>query len=118
MLPTLESVLDEGRQSPAEQVDFLLYDFIRGADLCHYKRAHIMVPSECGVFEIKTADIRFFGWFPAVDNFIAADVVTAVFCKERGLYDGYRDQVRRRRDLLDLDVPKFLSGGIFDVLSS
>jgi hypothetical protein len=29
-LPLLQAVLDENRQSPLEQVDFLLYEFIRG----------------------------------------------------------------------------------------
>jgi hypothetical protein len=118
VLPALQPELDAGRQSPIEQVDSLLYDFIRGANIAHYERAHIMQPTEPGVFELKTPDVRFFGWFPMKDHFIAADVDTTCRCKMYQLYAGYRGDVQRRRSCLDLDPPKFLSGGIHNVLSS
>ena len=103
--------LSGGRQSPLEQVDDLLHDFVSGADLSYYRRTHSMEPWEEGVWELKTPDIRLFGWFHVRDTFIVANVDTAERCKSIGLYEGYRADTIRRRIRLDIDEPKFISGG-------
>lgn len=117
-LPTLEPVLDQDRQSPIEQVDFLLYEFIRGGSIAHWKQAHIMTPKTNGVWELKTPDIRFFGWFACKDCFVAAEVASAAQVKDHNLYGGYQNLVVFRRSALDLDEPKFVVGGIESVLST
>ena len=65
---------------------------------------------EDGVWELKSADIRVFGWFYKRDVFIAAAADAAWKIKEYCLYAGYRDQTKRDRDALDLDPPKFIAG--------
>lgn len=115
-LPDLEPELGDGKQSPVEQMDGLFHDFVSGADLAFYDRSHSMIPANLGVWELKTPDTRAFGWFPQKGAFIIAEVDTAFRCKEHGLYVGYRGSVVRRRDSLDLAVPKFVTGDYSDVL--
>ena len=82
---TLCSEPAEGRQTPLEQVDFLFHEFISGADLSYYKRSHFMEPSSGGVWELKTPDVRLFGWFVCRNVFIMANVDSAYRCKLHGL---------------------------------
>jgi len=116
MLPDLEPELGDGKQSPIEQIDDLFHDFVSGADLAYYERSHSMMPTDRGIWELKTPDARLFGWFPQKGTFIVAEADTAFRCKEHDLYAGYRDSAVRRRDSLDLDEPKFVTGDYTDVL--
>lgn len=115
-LPRLEPLLDEGRQSPLEQVDDLLHDFVSGADMSFYKRSHSMDPHDKGIWELKTPDVRVFGWFVKRGVFVMANVDSAINVKDHHLYTGYRENCVYRRDQLDLDAPKFLVGEYADVL--
>lgn len=115
-LPELEAELGDGKQDPMEQVDYLFYDFVSGADLSYYERSHSMNPHALGVWELKTPDTRFFGWFVHNGTFIIAEADTAFRCKQHNLYPGYLGQVVRRRDALDLDEPKFVTGDYSNVL--
>lgn len=115
-LPGLEPILDDGRQSPLEQLDDLLHDFAAGEDLSYYQRSHSMRPTEHGVWELKTPDVRLFGWFKSKGVFVIANANSAFLCKKHKLYAGYREDTVRRRDVLDLDMPKFVLGGYNDVL--
>lgn len=115
-LPDLEPELGGGKQSPIEQIDDLFHDFVSGTDLSYYERSHSMRPDELGIWELKTPDVRLFGWFPQKGAFIVAEADTAFRCKEHGLYIGYRGSAVRRRDVLDLDEPKFVIGDYADVL--
>lgn len=110
-LEGLSPDLSGGRQSPLEQVDDLLHAFVSGADLSYYQRAHFMKPWDDGVWELKTPDVRLFGWFHVRDAFVVANADSGERCKAIGLYEGYRTDTIRRRGLLDLDEPKFVSGG-------
>jgi len=116
VLPNLEADFHEGRQDPLEQADDLFHDFVSGADFSFYERSHSMRPSDPGVWELKTPDLRLFGWFAAKGVFVIAEINTAFACKQHGLYPGYRGSVIRRRDNLDLDEPKFINGDYQDVL--
>jgi hypothetical protein len=102
--------------SPLEQVDALLHDFVSGADFAYYERSHAMTLLRFGVWELKTLDIRLFGWFYIRACFIIANINTAFQCKEKGLYDGYRNDTGFRRNRIDLDPPKFIVGEYSDVL--
>lgn len=116
VLPGLEADMGDGRQSPIEQLDDLIHDFVAGANLGYYERSHSMRPEDPGVWELKTPDLRLFGWFNARLTFVVAEIDTAFRCKTHGLYAGYRGSVVRRRDALDLDEPKFITGTYDDVL--
>ncbi|TIP70341.1 MAG: hypothetical protein E5X53_28270 [Mesorhizobium sp.] len=115
-LPALEAELGDGKLSPIEQVDVLFHDFVSDEDFSYYERSHSMLPTNLGVWEMKTTDVRLFGWFPRKATFIIAECDTAFRCKNHNLYPGYRSSVVRRRNILDLDEPKFLTGEYDDVL--
>jgi hypothetical protein len=116
VLPVLQSELGDGRQDPLEQVDDLVHDFVAGTNLDYWERSHSMRPEVPGVWELKTPDVRLFGWFHLRLTFVIAEVNTAFKCKKHDLYPGYRDSVIRRRDALDLNEPKFITGSYEDVL--
>jgi len=116
VLPDLDSEMSDGRQTPLEQVDDLLHDFVLGTNLDYWERSHSMMPEERGVWELKTPDVRLFGWFHLRLTFVVAEVSTAFNCKEFNLYPGYRNSVVRRREALDLNEPKFITGSYEDVL--
>src|SRR4051812_2328024 len=63
VLPTLISELGDGSQTPEEQADDLLHLFVSGGDMSFYERSHSMTPAAHGIWELKTPDLRFFGWF-------------------------------------------------------
>ncbi len=100
-----------------EQVDDFLHDFISGADFSYYKRAHFMDPKENGIWELKTTDVRFFGWFYKRYVFIAAEVNSAEFCKaNNGAYAGHQNVCLHRLRTLELDEPKIIYGDYAYVL--
>ncbi len=97
-------------ESPAEQFDALVYEFCSGASLPVGKRFKALIHRGGGLWELKTADLRLFGWFAQKDCFVVSDCDAAQRIKQVGLYRGYCDQAEKRRNLLDLDEPKFITG--------
>lgn len=86
---------------PIEQLDQLLTDFCAGTDLLVETQFKCLYPLGCGVWELKTADVRLFGWFHEKNCFICAAADTAYQVKHHYLYNGYiEDTVRRRTDLM------------------
>lgn len=116
ILPGLEPDFHDGKLDPFDQADSLFYDFVSGADFSFYEKSHSMEPRDPGVWELKTPDLRLFGWFPARGVFILAEIDTAFRCKNHNLYPGYRNSVVWRRENLDLNEPKFILGEYDDVL--
>jgi hypothetical protein len=122
-LPTVGTEFSEARkhelggiQSPKEQLYVLIHDFIVGEDMDVYEKTHCMKPNEVWVWELKTIDIRLFGWFYRRGIFVIANIDSAFKCKLNGLYAAYRDDTARRRRDLDLDEPKLCEGGYAYVL--
>lgn len=104
-----------GAASPDEQYDSLLYQFISGAP--RFSMApNCLNPSIEGVWELRSHDLRLFGWFWRPCVYIMSSIEQAARCKDLGLYHGHKEQARHFRDSIDLDVPKFITGGIDDVL--
>jgi hypothetical protein len=102
-------------QTPAEQLDDLLMEFLGTEPFTVSWRFGPLYPSRGkpwpGVWELKTPDLRIFGWFPRQNYFIAVEGCDAAKLKEfPGLYGGFRDAVVRCRGLLPLDEPKFVIG--------
>lgn len=118
VLPTLEPELSLGRahelphgvQTPIQQVDDLFHDFISGEDLGLYEKAHLMNPDTMYIWELKTIDVRLFGWVYRRRCFILANIDSAARIKERGLYAPYRNDTSRKRDMIDLEEPKYVEG--------
>lgn len=113
-LPLLESRW-KSEIEPAAQLDDLLTLFCTGDRLKHGKQFHVLQPRYQGVWELKTPDLRLFGWFPERDCFVV------VCCEEAGqmkartgaqldLYRKSINQVVGFRQSLPLDDPKFVTG--------
>ncbi len=108
-LPTMNSSWNL-EASPLEQFDALAEEFCAGKVLKIDWQLKSLNHLGDGIWELKTADVRLFGWFPARDCFIAADADTAERVKTHNLYRGYSGQVARKRDQLALNEPKFVPG--------
>lgn len=97
-------------ETPEEQFDTLVYEFCSGVSLPVGKRFKALIHRGEGLWELKTADLRLFGWFVYKNCFVVSDCDTAGTVKQVGLYRGYCDQAEWLRNLLDLDEPKFITG--------
>jgi hypothetical protein len=93
-----------------EQVDALTYEFCAGEPLNFGSQFKALRPITNGVWELKTGDVRIFGWFHRKDDFIGAVADDAYRIKLHDLYLGYAGEVVRFRDALELDEPKFIPG--------
>lgn len=96
--------------SPLEQLDELLTAFCAGEKLAFERQIHPLHHWSMGIWELKTMEIRLFGWFPRMDVFLGAEIDFATRVKVHGLYPGYRNQAMAFRNSLNLDPPKFLPG--------
>lgn len=110
VLPSLTSFF-ESEITPIEQLDEFMANFCAGEVLTFQRQFRPLVHIDKGVWELKTRDLRLFGWFHKRDCFVcsAIDDATKVKGPPR-LYNGYRDQAGHDRDTLDLDEPKFVQG--------
>ncbi len=110
-LPTLATSIDADL-TPAQQADNLFAEFCAGEPLDFDGRFKCLFPAENdhGIWELKTPDIRVFGWFYRRDVFMISDVNDATFIKTHNLYGGLRNQAVAARDALDIDPPKYVPG--------
>lgn len=116
-LPNIESDI-ENEHSPEEQLDDFLAAFCRGDALAFGRQFHSLIPIGDSVWELKTPDVRLFGWFAACDCFVATDGAAAGLVKRLRMYAGYRDQAIRLRNQLELNEPKNLHGDAPDGIVS
>jgi len=96
--------------SPQEQFFALVQTFCSDEPLTYGEQFKPLYCRGRGVWELKTSDLRVFGWFPMKDHFVGVAGNDATFIKEHSLYQGYIEEVVRFRDALDLDEPKFIPG--------
>ena len=89
----------EADLSPKEQLYGLFADFISGEELVFDEEYHAMYPGDAAIWELKTPDIRIYGWFAQVDCFIGVVGDWKDRIVEFGLNAGYRDEaITFRRD--------------------
>jgi hypothetical protein len=100
--------LEQSNMLPVEQFRALLRDYLIGRRLNIADDYRRLRPHEKDVFELKTADLRIFGWFYRRDVFIASFGDSMERVKTFELYGGYRDETVRLRAALPLDEPKWL----------
>jgi len=113
-LPALESDLDR-ELSPEEEFNALMEAFCGGTVLEIPKDFHPMRPvgsggNDQGIWELRTLDLRIFGWFPVKDVFVAVSARPAKQIKDQGIYPGLVLEAAGYRDRLGLDEPKFIGG--------
>jgi len=117
LLPRLEIDLPKWEstwkieESPVQQLDALLDIFCSGETITFDRRFKPLITHvKDGIWELKTPDLRIFGWFRVKDCFIAGALDLAFNVKSHNLYAGYANEIVYHRDHLDLDEPKFVPG--------
>lgn len=104
--------------TPQEQVDNVIYKWIVGRRFIYNRMFKDLMPGSDEVWEMKTADVRIFGWLCKPKKFIAVlPGYSDHFHDRPQLYEDARQLVIRRRDALNLDEPK-IARGTFDALVS
>ncbi len=105
-------------QTPYEQFSAFMSRFISGEVLIFdhdfnalHRNENGIRNYDDGIWELKTADVRLCGWFYKSDCFVGVCIDEAWRVKSYNLYVGYRGEVIRFRNALDLDEPKFIAGG-------
>lgn len=116
-LPRLESIWDL-ETSPIEQLAGYLDTFCAGDPLAVDEAFKCLQPHDDGIWELKTADLRLFGWFYRRDTFIWSAAGRTEDIKLHDLYHGYMQQAVRDREALDLDPPPFVTGDHTNVISA
>ena len=92
-----------GQATAAEQVDQLFHLYLSGAPLIHTRQFRYIRAEDYAVWELKTPDVRIFGWFMKRDCFVCVFGDWADKVKDHDLYRGYRIAIRRIRRQLDID---------------
>jgi hypothetical protein len=108
-LPGLESTWNV-ELTPQEQLAALVEIFCSGEPLTFEWQFRPLTHVQDGIWELKTADLRIFGWFPILDHFVGVAADTTDRIKHHKLYYGYAGETARFRNGLDLDPPKFIPG--------
>ncbi|WP_223177799.1 hypothetical protein [Sphingobium sp. KCTC 72723] len=96
--------------SPMEQLDAVFTDFCDGTELYTSEQFKCLNPKSKGVWEIKTPDVRMFGWFYLKDVFIATSVDTKHRILEHNLYTGYINEASDLRIKFFGDEAEYISG--------
>lgn len=106
-----DAVSDRQLQTtPMEQLDAVLADFCDGTELYTSEQFKCLNPTSEGVWEIKTPDVRLFGWFHLKDVFIATAADTKHRILEHGLYKGYINEASALRAKFFGDEAQHVSG--------
>jgi hypothetical protein len=115
VLQTLETTV-AAPITPLEQVDDLLHRFEIGEPMDDERLVKPLYPHSRGVWEMKTPDIRIFGWFPQRGVFVSVVANDVWSIKEHSLYAGYIGQVARERQALMGPDETFLTGDMRNVV--
>lgn len=99
-----------GNTTPAEQIDDLFHSFLSGQPLIFTRQFRVVRVEDNAVWELKTPDLRVFGWFAAKNCFVAVFGNWADTIKDHDLYRGYRIAIRRLRRELNIDATLCVKG--------
>lgn len=105
--------------TPAEQLITRLLQWITGKPMVYDRMFKGLIPASDGVWELKTADLRIFGWLYRPREFIAVCGGYADHYKEPTKIKDYADDKRaviHARNTLPLDPPKFVTGAFNDLV--
>jgi hypothetical protein len=97
-------------RTPYEQTEQILYNFIIGRRLAYGSGYHPLDPLSANVWELKSPDVRLFGWFPRRRYLV---VVCGELKENLRKISDYTPHIRKVvafRDALDLDEPKTVTG--------
>ncbi|HEU4660657.1 MAG TPA: hypothetical protein VFS63_08345 [Pseudolabrys sp.] len=99
-----------GEATAAEQVDDLFYTYLSGKPLSHVRQFRVVRAEKNAVWELKTPDVRIFGWFMARDCFVGVFGDWTDRVKDHDLYRGYRIAIRRLRRELGVEGTLCVAG--------
>ncbi len=118
-LPYIKIASIYGETTPLEQVDDLFHEYIVGAKFNNDRRfKKLSSKPEYFVWELKSPDIRVFGWVPKKNSFICAFGDKTDQIKLWDSYNTYVARTKYVRNYLDLDEPKCVeSKEYIDVIS-
>ncbi|MCR9112381.1 MAG: hypothetical protein NXH84_03855 [Rhodobacteraceae bacterium] len=118
-LPNLDHDPMFASLSPLEQLFAAFAEYASGDMLLTDRRfKKLSCTPERFVWEIKTEDVRVFGWVPTKDTFLCCYGDSADRIKIEDSYGRYIAQTVYVRENMDLDEPKFVaSGALEDVVS-
>jgi hypothetical protein len=103
ILEGIEPKIRLGDTTPAEQIDHLFHLYLTGRPLVPMRQFRSIRAEDNAVWELKTPDIRIFGWFLKRDCFVGVFGDWADQVKDHDLYRGYRIAIRRLRRELGVD---------------
>jgi hypothetical protein len=103
--------------SAEEQLFVAEATFVSGQRIRHGDLFKDLYPHENGVWEIRTPDIRVFGWFIRRDVFIAVCGGDSTIIHRYKEHDRHRDFVLRVRRALMGPDEHYLTGSIDDVVT-
>jgi hypothetical protein len=120
IVPTLVSGRLNSAQTPAQQLILRLQQWLSGAPINKGPMFQEMkYPKDNDVWELKTDDLRLFGWMHQPKIFIVAAHGYTDDYKDPTKIKDYADDVRavmRSRDAFPLDHPKFVKGDFYDLV--
>jgi hypothetical protein len=118
-LPLLEPGRLKAADAPSEQLDYALYRWISGGDVAYGRMFKDLMPMRDEVWELKTADLRIFGWMYRPRVFIGVFGDYADLYKGRNTSASYAKAIERvkvAREKLEIDQPKIASGKFDDLV--
>lgn len=120
VLPYLPEDPVHADASPLEQVATTFAEYVLGEDMAAETMFRKLRSNpEHFVWELKTDDIRVFGWAPRKDHFICCFGDLADEIKRSNAYGRYIALTVRTRQLLELDEPKVVGRTEYrDVISN
>lgn len=116
-LPTMKTQW-QSVWTPEQQVSILLIQYFYGRPLETPRQYRHLRPHDKWIWELKTDDIRIFGWFYKMDVFIGVVAGDATVIKDNGFAAAMIEETKHFRQNLNLNPPKHIEGGPADVLSA
>lgn len=106
----------DGVESPREQLADVFRRMMTGENINLFPPKTLRGHPDW-LHEVRTADLRIFGWFWRRSSFIVSMIAPkSKFSNREITYSGCLETCRADRDQLDLDPPKFIEGDINDIL--
>lgn len=116
ILPSIESDGHvPGALTPMQQAAVQVHDFIAGKNPEDWMVPKLLRPHKNAVWELRTPDLRLFGWFWRKRVFVLSSIDSALNCKTLSGYTPHINLADQMRERLALDEPKYIEGSLSDV---
>ena len=102
--------------TPHEQVEQIFFDFVIGRPLAYGVHYRKLDPLAAHTWELKTEDMRLFGWFAHKAHFVAVCGAPKKAIRKFKDYAPFIRCVVQFRTTLDLDEPKAVTGVNHDAI--